>query len=257
MSGTSYEVMIAMEANEIEFVALHRSERIHQEGVSFLASPENEVTTWNFAGALNGTESETDRLVEDVVEFFQKRKTTPCFKTTPMTSPPQLVERLRSLGYRPAALMSNMIFTGSEKDVSEPSVAVRRVVTDEDVGLFTRLQIRGFDAPSEWESWFLSTNRDNCSRNDHIYYIAEAEGQPAGVSLLLTTATGAGGLYAVATLEEYRGRGVGTALVMEGIRDSRRKGNRIICLNTETDGYAEKFFQSLGFTTAFVSGFYT
>ena len=249
------EVMIAMEANEIDFVSLYRSRRTDHGAAVLLVSPENEMANWNFAGALQGETQDLDRLIGEVERFFRQESTPPCFRLTPMTAPLQLEERLRTLGYRPAIVMSNMIFTGSVKELPESAAAVRKVSTDEDILLFTELQMQGFNAPREWQARFLESNRRYRSHADHVFYVAEVDGRPAGICLLLSTGD-VGGFYVVATLDAYRGRRVGQALIAQAVQDSVRRGHRITCLNTETGSHAEGFFRHMGFETAFESTFY-
>ncbi len=249
----------ALEDNETAFHVLHRSEQTPTELALLLTSPEKEVCFWNCAININAAHA-TALLQQTVESFYAERGIAPCFKVTPLTAPADLEGRLQAAGYRLAGTRSTMLLTGPLLDPSpsqSPEISIQVARSEDDIRVFTRTQIAGFDAPADFEPWFLETNRRNVSRPDHRYYIARINGEPVGVTLLLTSPPGVAGIYAVATLESMRGRGVATALMAQAVQDAHQAGHRLVSLMTDTGEYPEQFYEKLGFVTVYHSRFYT
>lgn len=239
-----------IEQNEIVFFAHHRSKRTMHPHALLLVSPYPEITIWNFAGAINCAESEVEALIEDVEAHFQSHEQMPSFRINQLTRPPLLEELLIERGYSVCESMSSMILDSKYQSPVIPNeIDVRVMKSDEEIAQFTRVQIDGFGGSpgSQWDDWFLDTNLRNSQREDHTFYLAEYEGRAAGVSLAIYTTSGVCGIYAVATLEEYRKIGVARALFAHVIADARESGHDLITLSTALDGPAERVFGRLGF----------
>lgn len=70
----------------------------------------------------------------------------------------------------------------------------------------------------------------------------------------LTVSAGAVGLYNIATLQEYRGRGAGTALTTVPLRDALARGHQLAVLQAAPDGlriYERIGFQAFGTITEY------
>jgi ribosomal protein S18 acetylase RimI-like enzyme len=85
-----------------------------------------------------------------------------------------------------------------------------------------------------------------------MFYIAYLDHKPAGVCLFVLT-DGVAGIYAVATLPEFRKKGVATTLMKRGIHDAREKGCQTITLQVSTGSYAESLYRKLGFDVRFIA----
>jgi GNAT superfamily N-acetyltransferase len=80
------------------------------------------------------------------------------------------------------------------------------------------------------------------------YYLARLHGKPvatAGLSL----AAGVAGLFLVATVEEARGRGIGTAVTMAALLAARDRGYAVGVLQASEMGYP--IYARMGFTEQF------
>jgi ribosomal protein S18 acetylase RimI-like enzyme len=130
------------------------------------------------------------------------------------------------------------------------------VVDATEMDTFTGVQVAGFGSSGaelpKWKGWLGEFNHKNLAHPDQSFYIGRLDGKPAGVTLLLITGEIAG-IYAVATLPEYRKKGVSTALLNRAVGDARARGCTVISLQVSQGSYAQKLYRSLGFENVFDS----
>jgi GNAT superfamily N-acetyltransferase len=239
-----------IENNEIEFFALHRSEKVDHPEATLLASPYPGITIWNFAGAIQSKESVLEKLVDEVEAHFEAYEQRPCFRLNQLTQPDSLENLLVKRGYENKTSMASMTLDSNSELLNIPgAINTRRLKSEAEIALFSRIQKDGFGGSlgAEWDAWFHETNLRTSQRDDHRFYLAEFEGEPAGVSLALYTAGGVCGIYAVATIEAYRKRGIARAMFAHVIADAREAGHDLVTLCTALDGPAERAFERLGF----------
>jgi ribosomal protein S18 acetylase RimI-like enzyme len=80
-------------------------------------------------------------------------------------------------------------------------------------------------------------------------YLAEAHGQTVG-KVHLQLLGGLGGIYGLGVLPEYRGRGLGRAILLEGVRRLKAAGAGEIMLQVATGNEnALHLYESCGFQT--------
>jgi len=82
----------------------------------------------------------------------------------------------------------------------------------------------------------------------HVRYVGLYRGKPVAVSSLVM-AGGFAGIYAVATLPEARGKGIGAAMTAHAMREGKKRGAREAALQASEMGYP--VYRRLGFRTAF------
>jgi ribosomal protein S18 acetylase RimI-like enzyme len=80
-----------------------------------------------------------------------------------------------------------------------------------------------------------------------IPFLARIDRQPAGTAMVFPGATGAG-IFAVATREEYRRRGLGSALTRACLREARTGGGEWAVLYSSPEG--RPLYERLGFRPA-------
>ncbi len=249
-----------IEINELEFVKLHRSQMTQLSSARLFASPIKEVATWNFAGEIRSTATQLDRLITEVERFFSARSTAPCFRINCLSTPEEAEERLIARNYALNQKISSMIYSApvvpklSKQSFEELEIEV--VKSDSQIKQFTEVQFEGFELPQDWRDWFLETNSRNARLQNQVYYIAKLADQPAGVSLALFTEGGVCGIYAVAVLAKFRGRGVATALLQRIAQEAQASGHFVVTLSTAADGAAERVFKQAGFKRFFTSSYY-
>ena len=86
------------------------------------------------------------------------------------------------------------------------AIEIAKVVDDDGLGHFQQTAFGGFGLPVEMSSFFLSDAF--VALPGTALFVGYADGQPCATAALVATGDVAG-VYWVATLEEFRGRGLG------------------------------------------------
>ena len=87
-------------------------------------------------------------------------------------------------------------------------------------------------------------------------YLAEAAGQVIG-KVHLQLLSGLGGIYGLGVLPEFRGRGLGRAVLIAGVERLKAEGAEKVMLQVETRNHnALRLYESCGFETTSVMGYY-
>ncbi|MEO8217633.1 MAG: GNAT family N-acetyltransferase [Acidobacteriota bacterium] len=243
-----------LEENELMFIRRHRSASMDLKFGTLYLSSESSVKNWNFIARIHAGRRDLECVERRTVDFFSDWKRTPCLKVTPASRPDGIARYLESARWNVGARLVHMVHDGPLPKRGPEEIRVRRCKNAEDIARFSDVQSRSFGVP-DWRRWVEKVNLMNAPERNQIFYLAEVNGEPAGLSLLLNWKR-VGGLYAVATLEAMRGRGVAAALVRLALQDSRKLGNEVTVLNTVSGGPASTVFSRLGFHAVFESLFY-
>jgi ribosomal protein S18 acetylase RimI-like enzyme len=91
------------------------------------------------------------------------------------------------------------------------------------------------------------------SKSTWHHFLARWQGKPCAISTLLC-APQSGGIYHVATLPAYRGRGLGRALTLTAMQAAREIGYSSVVLFATPDGYP--LYQKLDFETVVTADLY-
>ncbi|HEX8820169.1 MAG TPA: GNAT family N-acetyltransferase [Archangium sp.] len=135
-----------------------------------------------------------------------------------------------------------------------PGYRVERALTSEALAAFTDIQLRAFpEFQDDWRRRFdflLASQLRNVGDPSHFYLLGHTEGRPVSAGLLLHT-RGVGGIYSLATLDAYRGRGRSRVLISHLIDEARRIGCDVIALQVSSGTHAERLYRRLGFEPEF------
>jgi ribosomal protein S18 acetylase RimI-like enzyme len=121
---------------------------------------------------------------------------------------------------------------------------IRAVTDEESLRIWAKIFVDGYGLPPTWEAMtydmWLQLGLDLPMRN----YLGYLNGKPVATSTLFLGG-GAGGIYAVATLPEARGKGLGAALTLQPLLDAREMGYRVGVLQSSEMGF--NVYKKLGF----------
>jgi ribosomal protein S18 acetylase RimI-like enzyme len=143
-----------------------------------------------------------------------------------------------------------MVLAGADAELpSNPRVTLEHI-DRRDLLRWVEIQHRSFGGSGEPSEMILKLARTSAAQTGSILYLARLAGAPVGAGVLMEWA-GVLGIYGVATSAEVRSQGVGTAMVRRMIRDARARGDMPLCLQAETGGKAQHWYERLGFQVVY------
>jgi GNAT superfamily N-acetyltransferase len=199
-----------------------------------------------------------DEQIEKVISYYKARSVQPMWLVSPDTTPPDLGKHLETHG-----LQSHQGNPGMASEIHElkgynskpEGLEIRLVEDEETMRVFWDVWAEGYNQPSEiGDAWHecvlhLGLPRDGPDR----YYLGYWEGAPVATGY---TVVGGGvvGLFGVVSLEEARGRGIGTAMTMEPLLEAQEMGYKVAVLWATRMGLS--LYRRLGFKEIFTPDFY-
>jgi ribosomal protein S18 acetylase RimI-like enzyme len=222
--------------NHLEFFATHRGTVIRADGWVHVDSSASE-----FAVAF----AEEGATLASLPARFTAVRLLPWSRLT--------TSELLADGFRANGALAYLTLQGKVRPthaVKGLTIDVVRSETGTDI--FTKVQANAFLEEGEsfdwWYAWFRQKNHDGLDRELQRFYVASMDGEPASVavSVLLDRVIG---IYGVATLPEFRKRGVSSLLLARAIADAREKRSDAVALQVVKAGtYAQAFCEKIGFT---------
>ncbi|MCP4037483.1 MAG: GNAT family N-acetyltransferase, partial [bacterium] len=128
--------------------------------------------------------------------------------------------------------------------VSVEGLEIRRVESPEDLEAFQTTTMKGFGFPGDIGKLFVTSAFH--ARPDVRLYLGYVDGEPATTSALVATGPVAG-IYFVATLEAYRGRGFGEASTWAAACGGRDLGCSFA--NLQASKMGRPVYERMGFET--------
>ena len=218
--------------------------------------PEIPISTFNHAADIRVNENEINDLLKGLSEFFISKKVPfISFMIEPFNHPKFLLSFLKSQGFREEIRQSVMVFKGVISEENFNSEIQIKQISENEIDLFNKLLIRIYEMPSEWKSSFDQLTLERLRRGVKCY-LAYHKGSPVGTCGLFSSRR-TGEIFAVGTLEEYRGIGIASSMVLFAIRDSINMNNDLHTLRADVDDYPEKIYKKLGFKVDHLTSFFT
>lgn len=165
------------------------------------------------------------------------------------------VSRLEAAGFRRIAAVRTMTRPVGSAALVPAAIPVDVVTDLAGADTFSDVQTRGFfdreEDQREWSPFMRDAARRNVGAKDQAFFLARCDGEPAGVTL--TVSTEVVGVYAVATPRAFRRRGIATALLEAALGHAAAAGSRLATLQVAVGSDAERLYTRLGFEPAFVT----
>jgi GNAT superfamily N-acetyltransferase len=190
--------------------------------------------------------ADADIQVPLLVQQFRDQGLPAIWHVEPASEPADLAHRLRALDCPPAAAERAMVarLERLAREMSRfPGLTVARATTDAELRewMDVRHQIAP-EARGPREDLYLSLGLDG--RHPLHHYLARVDGEPAGVAQLFLGQRAAG-LYSVGVAPSFRGRGIGTALVLTPLLVARTLGYDLAVVRPPAD--SQTMYEHLGF----------
>lgn len=244
------------------FEAQNEAERLAYLGTATTAtSHRSSELTWVVTGVsaadYNGvmwahlSPDAADLHVPMLVQQFRDQGLPAIWHVDPTSEPTDLADRLRALGCpeaTPEPVMAARLTRLAREMSRFPGLTVDRVTTPEELATFLdlRREIIGEPETEKLARESLYATLGFGGRQPLHFYLAHVDGEPAGIAQMFLGQRAAG-LYSVGVAPRFRGRGIGTALVLTPMLVARTLGYDIGVVRPPADSLV--MYEHLGFET--------
>jgi len=200
---------------------------------------------FNFVVRPRFTDRNVDERIRQVKEYFRLRDLPFLFFVHPSSAPPNLRERLEASGFRLGGSQDGMALLRVNSNVRiNPGVQVEVASTPQAIRAAGNICASVFQLPDIVSHYMTEVLMSSLEDPAVTVYLARVQGIPAATCTLV-----------VATLSDYRGRGVASTLLLKVVQDARALGQEIIVGHVGPE--AARFYWNFGFSTYFKIWVYT
>ena len=202
-------------------------------------------------------EGEETDLIRETVEFFRSRSRVDFdWRLTPGLENGDWGRQLEASGFRFHQGTPGMAVDLKRLPEAIPvpdNTKITRVESAGEMRVWAKTFTLGYELPEDWEAPLLDTMLASLhgSMQSFLAWIGD---QPVAASTVFYSA-GVAGIYNVATLKAWRGKGLGAAVTLQPLLDARAKGVRAGILQSSELGY--QVYQRLGFKELCRMNYYT
>ena len=200
-------------------------------GLQAHATPDVSHPFGNMVGVSTLTQENADAVIAEVQEFFGKRGHMVGWWLNPSSTPVDLVARLEAAGFSRIVEQAGLVLTDMAKEFrSNPRVTVRQANASdrEDV---IRLYSVAYPMPERLAAIYYDVLPLAGSGGAHYLAFVEGVKEPVSVSSMFSPKNSrVAVLQGAATLTDYRGHGIYTAMVAARVADARALGKEAAVL---------------------------
>lgn len=206
---------------------------------------------FNWIWRVRFSEHSAEERINKSMEYFHERKLPMSWYVTPFSTPSNILTLLTNTGLKvsekgaPAMACNLRDFKEDQLDeaLKRTMINVIKVETEEDLQRWGKVFYEGFDLPSHVGEKFLEMLQ-LFDQSHMTNYLATLNGEPVAISQVLYH-SGVAGIYCVATLHNYRSKGIGTAVTLAPLMDAKQKGYEIAMLESSPKGV--NVYKRIGF----------
>lgn len=231
-------------------------------GVLLLYSDIIDDFFWNYAGQINTSQEDVEELIRKITIFYKKEARLPAVYLTSLSQPQDISKRLENHGFKIEFKDAWMTYDVETPQIKKPKdLIIKEVGSEEDMEIFIKVFYEAYGGVSEDEPYgelpptygeALHRSFENPPKEKRIiHYLGFINEKHVGIGTLISS-EGFGGIYNVGTSPNYRKIGIGSAISLKAVEDSKREGNATTYLMAEEGSFVEKFYQRLGFSTRFI-----
>ena len=206
----------------------------------------------------NLSPDEVDEKIDRVIEYFTSRGLLPTWYSHPVSKPNNLDKCLEAKGFINVASTKAMACDLNSINFSrkKPEGLVVEYVEDEStLRTFFDVWTEGNSFPKPLgDVWYkFISETDYGAKSNTVYYLGYLDGLPVATALLFMDGSSAG-LWWVATLENMKGKGIGTWMTLLPLKDAHEKGYELSVLYATELGYP--IYKNLGYKEYYTNKLY-
>ncbi len=193
---------------------------------------------------------EDEDAIRLVKKDFQENALPFWFWIFPSAKSAPTLHLLRENGFSQVAsapcMLVDLIRQVDRRETKDSLFTMRQVRNSTDLALWEAISFAGFEFPPE-----TARQYSRFTRTFHLsgpspqkYFLGLYDGKPVATAMLFLTGDAAG-VYFIATLADYRKRGIGLNLTLAMLREANSAGARYVSLQSSPDGL--RVYQQAGF----------
>lgn len=245
MAITSDEILNALESSYMLAPPIPGVlEYLDIDGIQGRYSPKHSHPISNLIVKTMLTEENADETIQYVREKFSDWNKAFGWRVSAANTPADLDQRLLAAGLTKAIEMAGMSLDVNHPITANPDIQVREVMKN-DLALASDLYHRAFPLPKQLCDHIMIIMEAMKSVN-YFAYVEESDAPAAIASMVYMPDQPIALLGGAATLPEYRGRGIYTALVAQRLRIARDNGMQTAVISAMRNTSAP-ICQKLGF----------
>ena len=234
MAASEEAILHALENSLFEFPELPgRWEVLRFSGVRAHATPQTSHPVGNLVGVSTLTEDTADAVIAQVQDFFAKRNHVVGWWLNPSSTPGDLVIRLEAAGFSKVVEQAGQVLTNMEREIKvNPRVTVRQATQDDRPDLL-RLYATAYPVPDEMAAVITDMLLLATGGRHYLAFLDGVEGPVSVASMFPFPNSTVAVMQGAATLSDYRGNGVYTALMAKRLADARAMGMEAAVLQAD------------------------
>jgi len=222
MTASQESILHALENSIFEFPELPgRWEVPHFVGVRTHATPQTSHPIGNLVGVATLTEQNADAVIAQVQAFFAKRHHRVGWWLNPSSTPGDLVIRLEAAGFSKVVEQAGQVLTNMERAIKVNPVVTVRQATQADRDDLIRLYATAYPLPEELAAVITDVLPLAAGGRHYLAFLNGVERPVSVASMFPFPKSTIAVMQGAATLSEYRGKGVYTALMAKRLADAR------------------------------------
>ena len=197
------------------------------------------------------SDEQIDEEIEATKRFFSERNVPWIWWLGPNTQPPDMLQRLKEHGLTGNSPLPAMVATLPSKRISlNPDVTVWQANDRSDLEAASHIRRAAFDFPYSIPFSYFEDMEGDWLRGDPArLYLARVEnGPPASIGALIM-GEGYPGVYVMTTMQDWRRKGLGKAILNRIMEDASTNGHQMIMLTASNQGFP--LYQKFGFEHIF------
>ena len=234
MTASKEAILHALENSVFEFPELlGRWEVPNFLGVRAHATPQTSHPIGNLVGVSTLTEANADAVIAQVQDFFTKRNHVVGWWLNPSSTPGDLVIRLETAGFAKVVEQAGLVLTNMEREIKVNSAVTVRQATQDDRPDLIRLYATAYPVPEEMAVVTADLVPLVAGGRHYLAFLDGVAGPVSVASMFPFPKSTVAVMQGAATLSEYRGNGVYTALMAKRLADARAMGMEAAVLQAD------------------------
>ena len=202
-------------------------------GLRAHATPQTSHPVGNLVGVATLSEANADAVIAQVQDFFGRRGHIVGWWVNPSSTPGDLVSRLETAGFTKIVEQAGQVLTNLGFDIKvNPAVTVRQATPDDRDDLI-RLFTTAYPVPEALAAVVTDTLPLVAGGRHYLAFFDGVEGPVSGASMFPFPDSTVAVMQGAATLTDYRGKGVYTALMAKRLADARAMGMEAAILQAD------------------------